>query len=47
MVNIRKELMYCVEGVAEGVFIFERENALRVDMVKVLRSRIIVGETEI
>jgi len=37
LVNIRKELMFYVEDAEEGLFISEKENALLVDMVKVLR----------
>ena len=47
MVNIRNEVMYYVEDVVEGVFTFETEDVLHVDMARVLKSRIIVGEREI
>jgi len=37
LVNIRKELMFYVEDVAEEHSTSEKEDALLVDMVKVLR----------
>ena len=39
--------MYYVEDVVEGVFTFETEAVLPVDMARVLKSRIIVGGREI
>ena len=47
LVNIRNEVMYYVEDVVEGVFTFETEDVLAVDMERVLKSRIILGEREI
>jgi len=37
LVNIRKELMFYVEDVGEGLSISEKEDALLVDMVRALR----------
>lgn len=39
--------MYYVEDVVEGVFTFETEDVLPVDMERVLKSRIILGGTGI